>query len=67
MRDSSHMEQHMREERAATFIQTAFRGFLVLLCSILFALHNTLRLADAVEISVLHSAINWVTSKGHRR
>lgn len=28
VRDSSQMEQHMREERAATCIQTAFRGFL---------------------------------------
>ncbi|KAI3829024.1 hypothetical protein L1987_03138 [Smallanthus sonchifolius] len=28
MQDSSQMEQHMREKRAATRIQTAFRGFL---------------------------------------
>lgn len=35
VQDSSQMEQHMREEWAATQIQTAFRGFLVLVLSLL--------------------------------
>lgn len=38
LQDSSQMEQRMREDWAATHIQTAFRGFLVLINAVLWVI-----------------------------